>query len=275
MTLLFESAMINLMKKATPEQFLEAYMKLSTTPEEDSAVINIFIKESLILTEGDRISDEVEKRLTDEAKGITMGLANNENALKNKSRALVKLVKTALSLKGDDIANSTFRHKVFRIAVGAFVILGSAIIPATLIGTLAGAIISTIGVSIYTKTRADKELKILENQINYIEDKLETIDDPKKKYELNKLKSDLDSQLKKGNKKAEVIEKRKSLIKEKGSQYAEYHKDKHLQRSSERADARREKKAYKQENKRENAAYRKEKRRSKAPRNNERGVGFY
>lgn len=275
MTLLFESAMINLMKKATPEQFLEAYMKLSTTPEEDSAVINIFIKESLILTEGDRISDEVEKRLTDEAKGITMGLANNENALKNKSRALIKLVKTALSLKGDDIANSTFRHKVFRIAVGAFVILGSAIIPATLIGTLAGAIISTIGVSIYTKTRADKELKILENQINYIEDKLETIDDPKKKYELNKLKSDLDSQLKKGTKKAEAIEKRKSLIKEKSSQYAEYHKDKHLQRSSERADARREKKAYKQENKRENAAYRKEKRRSKAPRNNERGVGFY
>lgn len=266
---LFDRIVEKLDESSTPEQFLKGYMKMSTTINEDFHCMELFLNESInTLNEADKLTNEVEKRLTDNAKGITKGLVSNESEIKKKSRAIVKLLQTAISLKSDSVANSSFKHKALRMAISAFLILGSAFIPGSLIVKLASILVAGIGTSAYTVARAKKEVDVLDSQINYIGEKIDSIDDSKKRYELNKLLKDLEAQQRSGEKKLATISSIKdsagsaksatgSAIRNGASNIA----DKNRQRSASKAELRQTKREHRLEDSRENKAYRKQRRR--------------
>ena len=172
----------------------------------------------------ERAEDKIKK--LDDDKEVKKSDSEYKEEVSKKDKAKKVLIKSAkkiknlltraISLKSENVEKTLgFQYTVLRIAIAAFIIAGAVIIPAGLITKLISVIVASTAVDNYTMSRAVRTVKVLENQLDALDDRIDDEDDPAKLRELKNLRSDVEAKIEEtrikidNNKKAKKVAKNK------------------------------------------------------------------
>ena len=172
----------------------------------------------------ERAEDKIKK--LDDDKEVKKSDSEYKEEVSKKDKAKKVLIKSAkkiknlltraISLKSENVEKTLgFQYTVLRIAIAAFVIAGAVVIPEGLITKLISVIVATTAVDNYTMSRAVRTVKVLENQLDALDDRIDDEDDPAKLRELKNLRSDVEAKIEEtrikidNNKKAKKVAKNK------------------------------------------------------------------
>lgn len=110
---------------------------------------------------------------------------------KSKGLLIMKYIDKTINFKKDVLAKETFPRKLLRLSISALLTFGPLLIPGgkiiKLVRCLAGAVIA----SKINKKQKEKLVNLYELKIQQINDKLDSCDDDKEKFEYEKIKREM------------------------------------------------------------------------------------